>query len=224
MQAAPLRITSLSGLIGWETVTWARGAISLDASLVNDVHHARLAMLPAARPRRAVALAVGCKMPITCLAFATLWPIACLANYIHHTRQLVVAAPYGRASLPVRPGETVARNGGATFWPVMLASLILSHLTRHHYIQGTWPCVFNAAGAGRRRDGAVTLRSCYAHKTDGDDLLGRKCCAFTSASQRQRGGWGRAEMEPSCGSKTEGGSRMSQVYTCHTFFRCWGVC
>ena len=48
MQAAPLRITSLSGLIRWEPVTWARGAISLDASLVNDVNHARLAMLPAA--------------------------------------------------------------------------------------------------------------------------------------------------------------------------------
>ena len=156
MQAAPLRITSLSGLIGWEAVTWASGAISLDASLVNDVHHTRLAMLPAARSRRAVPLAVGCKMPITCLAFATLWPIACLANYIHHTRQLVVAAPYGRASLPVRPGETVARNSGATFWPIMLASLILSHLTSHHCMHHNRPCVFNAAAL------APTRWSCYA--------------------------------------------------------------
>ena len=101
-------------------------------------------------------------MPITCLAFATLWPIACLANYIHHARQLVVAAPYGRASLAVRPGETVARNSGATFWPVMLASLILSHLTSHHYMHRNRRCALNAAAMAADADGAVTLRSCYA--------------------------------------------------------------
>jgi hypothetical protein len=84
VQTTSLRNTTLSSLARWKPVAWPRGAIAFDASLVDDVNHAGLAVLPAARTSRAIALTIGRKMPIARLT-CTIGPIASLAYDIDHS-------------------------------------------------------------------------------------------------------------------------------------------
>jgi hypothetical protein len=187
MHAAPFRVAALAWFVGWETIAWAGGTIVFDTSLVDDVDHAWLAVLSAPRSSRAVSLAVRCKMAITCLTFASFWPVASFAHDIHHSGQFMMAASHSGTSFAFGSGIAVARNCCAAFWPVMFASLILSHFI--FYLNRRQKSPSNAPFSRVLTLGAVTLRA---------ELLRCDCsvvyllghhCAFTSVSQRRTGCW-----------------------------------
>ena len=174
VQTAPFRITALSRLTRWKPIARPSRAIALDTSLVNDINHAWLAMLTTSRTRCTITFSIGCKMPIARLAFA-IGPITCFAYNIHHSGQLMVAATHGSASLAISSGKAVARNCRTTFWPVMLASLILPHLTNYPNHQTFHYQTISFAQRRRRR--RRKLLRCDGLLRGHSGISVKKCCS-----------------------------------------------